>query len=774
MIHAVRLKRQWLRWVWQVRATLTLKMTLFYGALFVGVTMLTLYGTRKVIETYAENVIRREMNVGSALFDRISVMQQRQLGQAADVLASDFGFREAVGTGDAPTIMSALQSLEGRFQLDHAMFVAVDGTVIGDLNDLSRPEQDQLYEALDSGRRQGVVRWGTDSHIAAAAPVKSPMLVGWVVFARNMGPADLEALAKLSSLDLHPQLVPLAHVPSNTLPSGNSAPALHEIERDGQHMLIQARAVETLAEQAPEVLMLEYSMTRAMAGYAPILWALFGFGAFGAVLAIAGAWVASRRLTRPIVALAAAARRVSAGEHAQVQVETRDEIGRLAQSFNRMVDAVEQREAKIAHMAFHDALTGLPNRTLLREQVALGLQRTDGGPIALFCIDIDNFKSINETLGHPVGDTLLRQVAERLGATCPGGFLARLAGDEFAVKLRGGTQTPDQIGRALVGAMAQPFQVDGHRIIVSASIGIALSPQDGADATGLLKNAELALHRAKSEGKGSHRFFESGMDAQAQARRALETDLHDALRNGELALHFQPLFGLSQNRVTAFEALLRWHHPTRGMVSPIDFIPLAEETGLIIPIGEWVLHEACRIAATWPDHIRVAANISPIQFRSPNLAAVVLQALARSGIAPNRLELEITESLFIDNVETTLASLHSLRALGVRVALDDFGTGYSSLSYLRSFPFDKLKIDRSFIVDLLEHKGATAIIRAITTLADALGIETTAEGVETSDQLEILQAEGCGQIQGYFFSRPIPAQEVAALLTKLDGERQAA
>jgi len=226
--------------------------------------------------------------------------------------------------------------------------------------------------------------------------------------------------------------------------------------------------------------------------------------------------------------------------------------------------------------------------------------------------------------------------------------------------------------------------------------------------------------------------------------------------------------------VTAFEALLRWQHPTRGMVSPVHFIPLAEETGLIIPIGEWALHEACRIAATWPDHIRVAVNISPIQFRSPNLAAVVLQALARSGLAPNRLELEITESLFIDNVEATLSSLHSLRALGVRVALDDFGTGYSSLSYLRSFPFDKLKIDRSFIVDLLEHQGATAIIRAITTLADALGIETTAEGVEHSDQLDILRAEGCGQIQGYLFSRPIPAQDVDALLDKLDGARKAA
>lgn len=767
MIHIIPVKRLWRRAVWRLQSTLTFRMTLFYGALFVVVSTLSLLGTRKAIESYAESEIRREMTVGSALFDRIATMQFHQLTQAGNVLASDFGFREAVGTSDAPTIASALQSLQGRFKIDHAMFVGIDGTIAGHADGLSASDRTQLFDALDAGRERGIVRWGEESHMVAAAPVRAPMLMGWVVFARNMGPADLQQLAKLSSIDLHPQLLPLSAARARST-------QVREIDRDGERILIWAQPVPVMVEAAPQRLVLEYSLTQALSGYAPILWALFGFGALGLVLAIAGAFAASRRLARPIIALEAAARKVSAGEHAQVVVETRDEIGRLARSFNRMVKAVEERERQIAHMAFHDSLTGLANRALLREQIALALHRHGGVDFALFCLDLDNFKAVNDTLGHPTGDALLCEVAARLAETCPQGFVARLGGDEFAVIVQDGTGAADQTGRAIVQALTRPFSVNGHRIVTGGSVGIALAPQDGQDATSLLKNADLALYRAKNDGKGSHRFFENAMDAEAQARRAMEVDLHDALRKGELELHFQPLFGLSQNRVTAFEALMRWNHPVRGMVSPIDFIPLAEETGLIIPIGEWALHEACRIAATWDDDIRVAVNISPVQFRNSMLNSIILQALARSGLAPQRLELEITESLFIENVETTLACLHSLRALGVRVALDDFGTGYSSLSYLRSFPFDKLKIDRSFIVDLLANEGATAIIRAITTLADALGIETTAEGVESSEQLDILRSEGCNQIQGYLFSRPIPAKDVPALLIKLSSERMAA
>jgi len=767
-------RRRWRRGLLRMQSALTVKMTLLYGALFVAVMGVSLYATRNAIESYADSAVRQEMTAGSALFARMAKLQFRQLDQSAAVLASDFGFRTAVGTNDAPTIASALDSLKRRFGIDHALFVSIDGSLAGDTDELTGTESDQLYDALDSGRLQGIVGWGTHSHMVAASPVRAPMLTGWVVFSKNMGTAELQQLAQLSTVDLHPKLLPIAALPASLRAAKSGEITTREWKRGSEDMLAQARPVENLVPSSPQMLVLEYSLTDAMRAYSPILTALLAFGLVGTILALWGAYAMSRNVARPIIALEMAARKVSSGEHVEVKIETRDEIGRLARSFNRMVNAVETRERQIAHMAFHDDLTGLANRTLLREQIAVFLQRAGKDGFALFCLDLDNFKAVNDTLGHPMGDALLCEVASRLARACPTGFVARLGGDEFAIVVEDGAASADQIGRAIVNALTQPFQVNGHRIVSGTSVGIALAPQDGADATTLLKNADLALYRAKQDGKGSHRFFEAAMDAEAQARRAMETDLHDALRNGELELHFQPLFGLSQNRVTAFEALLRWNHPVRGTVSPLQFIPLAEETGLIIPIGEWVIHEACRVASTWPEHIRVAVNVSPVQFRSSTLNAIVLQGLARSGLEPQRLELEITESLFIDNVEATLASLHSLRSLGVRVALDDFGTGYSSLSYLRSFPFDKLKIDRSFIVDLLAHEGATAIIRAITTLADALGMETTAEGVENSDQLDILRAEGCGQIQGYLFSRPIPAKDVDALLQKLDRDRLAA
>ncbi|MVT49437.1 EAL domain-containing protein [Bradyrhizobium yuanmingense] len=429
-----------------------------------------------------------------------------------------------------------------------------------------------------------------------------------------------------------------------------------------------------------------------------------------------------------------------------------------------------EAQAKISHMARHDALTSLPNRVLFHEQLEQGLRQTKSGDqLAVLCLDLDHFKDINDSLGHPIGDALLKEVGRRLEATVgEQDTVARLGGDEFAVVQIG--RSEEIAARALAGRLVEvisaPYQIDDHQIVIGVSIGISLSPQDGSNPDELLKNADLALYRAKADGRGTYRFFETGMDARAQARRLLEMDLRAALQRDEFEVYYQPIREVASGRVVAFEALLRWNHPQRGLIAPISFIPLAEETGLIVQLGEFVLRSACADAATWPDDVDVAVNLSPVQFKSPNLIAAVTEALAISGLGARRLELEITESVLLQNSEATLTTLHELRAMGVRISLDDFGTGYSSLSYLRSFPFDKIKIDRSFVSELATREDSMAIIRAVTGLGRSLGIVTTAEGVENDAQLELLRREGCTQAQGYLFSKPRPASDVAIMLER--------
>ncbi|UPK38738.1 EAL domain-containing protein [Bradyrhizobium sp. 186] len=426
--------------------------------------------------------------------------------------------------------------------------------------------------------------------------------------------------------------------------------------------------------------------------------------------------------------------------------------------------------AKISHMARHDALTNLPNRVLFHEQLEQGLRRARShDQLAVLCLDLDHFKDINDSLGHPIGDALLKEVGRRLAASVgQNDTVARLGGDEFAVVQLGRSEEAAAalLAGRLVEVISAPYEIDDHQIVIGVSIGISLSPQDGDNPDELLKNADLALYRAKADGRGTYRFFETGMDARAQARRLLEMDLRAALQRDEFQAYYQPIRDVASGRVVAFEALLRWNHPQRGLIAPLSFIPLAEETGLIVQLGDFVLRSACTDAVTWPDDVDVAVNLSPVQFKNPNLIASVTDALALSGLAARRLELEITESVLLQNSEATLTTLHELRAMGVRISLDDFGTGYSSLSYLRSFPFDKIKIDRSFVSELATREDSMAIIRAVTGLGRSLGIVTTAEGVENDAQLELLRREGCTQAQGYLFSKPRPASDVAMMLDR--------
>lgn len=427
-------------------------------------------------------------------------------------------------------------------------------------------------------------------------------------------------------------------------------------------------------------------------------------------------------------------------------------------------------EEQIKHMAGHDPLTGLPNRTILRETLddKLGL-RGDGNPIALLCLDLDHFKDVNDTLGHTIGDLLLREVTARLEQRLrPGDSVARLGGDEFVIvqETRGGRDEAAALAQQLVHAIAEAFEIDGQPIHIGVSIGIATAPDDGDTMDVLLRHADTALYRAKSNGRSTYCFFEPAMDANMQERRKLEVDLRQALASKQFQIYYQAQVDAASEKILGFEALLRWNHPERGLISPAEFIPFAEESRLIIPIGEWVLRQACKDAATWPSHIRIAVNLSPLQFRSQTLAHTVVSALADSGLSASRLELEITESVLLTDSEAVLATLHHIKSLGVRIAMDDFGTGYSSLSYLRLFPFDKIKIDQSFIRELGDSKDCAAIVKAVVDLGASLDITTTAEGVETQEQLSRVREHGCSEIQGYLFGRPQPLANITEVLRK--------
>jgi diguanylate cyclase (GGDEF)-like protein len=456
--------------------------------------------------------------------------------------------------------------------------------------------------------------------------------------------------------------------------------------------------------------------------------------------------------------------------------------GRVNERTARLSEANRQLQEEIAHrqksdarshyLAYHDALTGLANRVLFREDLERALQeaRNARSSLAVLFIDLDGFKSVNDTLGHSVGDGLLKMLGERLHeALTTSARIARLGGDEFGVLLTTGEhpQAGVALAQKIVNLVAAPCRVDNHNITVGASIGVAVSEGGLENPEYLLKSADLAMYRAKADGRGTYRLFDPEMDATAQARRRLEIDLRNALGRGEFEVYYQPLVALETRKVSSFEALARWRHPERGPIEPAEFIPVAEDTGLILQLGEWVLRQACMQAMTWPSHITVAVNLSPVEFQRGNVVNAVIGALAASGLPAGRLEIEITESVLLEKTTKSVTTLKRLRDIGVRISMDDFGTGYSSLSYLRSYPFDKIKVDRSFVRDLSKDDRSRTIVSAIAGLGMRFGMRTTAEGVETEEQLEWLRNEGCDEVQGRLFSMPVPAQEVLPLLARL-------
>lgn len=495
---------------------------------------------------------------------------------------------------------------------------------------------------------------------------------------------------------------------------------------------------------------------------------------FAVALARVNTQVSRRRAEQQVVIANEQLR--AANEDLEQRVEERTR--RLVDANQRLKEEIANREelqARSQYLAYHDSLTGLGNRLLFKEQIeqALGDVSVASYPLAVLFVDLDGFKAVNDTLGHSVGDLLLKSIAAKIRDLLPPtDRIARLGGDEFGILQMSSPQPASSISLAekIIEIASQTHDLEGHDVTVGASVGIAIAHPGEMNTESLLKCADLAMYSAKFDGRGTYRMFDPQMDAMVQTKRALERDMRTALAQGGFSLAYQPLVNLQTKRATAFEALMRWNHPERGAVPPSEFIPVAEEMGLIVQLGEWALRQACAQAVEWPDGIRVSVNLSPLQFAKGNLVSTVLSALASSGLPAARLELEITESVLLEKSERNIATLNQLRELGVRISMDDFGTGYSSIGYLRSFPFDKIKIDQTFIRDLLVDEGSLAIVRAIAGLGVSFGITTTAEGVETEDQVRCLNLEGCTEVQGYFYSRPVPGSEITAVLTRLSNK----
>ncbi|WP_353230263.1 EAL domain-containing protein [Novosphingobium sp.] len=759
------------------------RLALQFAALFTAAMVAVAVALSLLVASSLSQQVERDLATSGAVFDRLWQQRADELSATGATLARDFGFRSAVATGDEATLHSALDNVRLRARVSDAFIVGTDARVHGLRDGAMRDDAARLWNALDEGHTGGVAVLGGRMRQLVVAPILSPQLTGWLVLASDIDQRRMEGLEQLSAIPLKAGVM-VRHAGRWNAVAGRalmaaSAGTMPEPGRlftlpgaDGGALAL-ARPIPTLGDDQQAMLLLAYPKRLAYAQQDRLVAALIVLTLVGLLAVALVTWRSAGRIIRPLVQLDLAAARIAEGANERVAVAGDDELARLGRTFNRMAGEIEERERRITHLAFNDPLTGLPNRAMFHEQLARQLGSRDGGMIAVHCLDLDNFKSVNDTLGHPAGDELLVMTAQRLTVAAHGHFVARLSGDEFVViqQLDADSAAVDRLARGLVAALSHAVTIASQPVQTSTSLGIAIYPQDGAETSTLMRNADLALYRAKENGRGTFAYFEEALNERAQLRSRLEADLRVAIRDGQFVLYYQPLFDLATGAIASFEALIRWQHPTRGMVPPIEFIPFAEETGLIVPIGEWAMRDACRQAVHWPDGVRVAVNVSSIQFRHPSLVDMVLSALAHSGLQPDRLEIELTESIFLESEETTLANLYRLRSLGVRIALDDFGTGYSSLSYLQSFPFDKLKIDQSFIRNLFARQGASAVVRAIIDLAAALGMETTAEGVEDFAQLEELKLQGCSTVQGYLFSRPIDAAAAQALLNTNTGLR---
>ena len=641
--------------------SLSARLTVQFALLFAVAMLAVSAALSTVIAGSASREVEGQLQSSGAVYDRLWQQRSHELQNAAQLLARDFGFRAAVASADQATIESALGNAAARLRVRSAFIVSADGHVSSIDPAVSNAEARGLWEPLDDGRLTGVSVLAGRPRELVAAPIMAPTLIGWVVFAADLDAREMRGLEHLSAIPLHASVV-VNHKGRWSQAAGSMSPldsrsaglaqkhlsgAAFEMAVGGEKSIALAKPLATFSDGEDALLLLAYPKAEAMADARKLQLALAIMTLLGLLLVALATWKAAARITQPLARLDEAAGRLASGEHVQVRVRGEDELARLAESFNEMVGKIAEREQRITQLAFNDTLTGLPNRTMFQQQLdhLFRAAKGNGGLFALHCLDLDQFKVINDTLGHPAGDALLIEAAHRVQHAARGHFVARLGGDEFVVLQTVGDDRDaiDRLARDILVETAQPMMLDGNEIVPSTSIGIAIAPQDGADGGALFRSADLALYRAKEGGRGTYAFFEESLNERAQQRRQLESDLRLALEREEFELYYQPLFDLEQNRICSFEALLRWRHPKRGLVSPAEFVPVSEDTGLIVPLGAWVVREACSRAATWPENIRVAVNVSAVQFHRGSLNETILRALADSGLAPDRLEVEITE-----------------------------------------------------------------------------------------------------------------------------------
>lgn len=747
----------------QISTRLLVRYGVLLATAMAAVTLTSQLLIRRHVETTAQN----ELVSSVAVYSKIWEQRARALSAHASVLGHDFGSRSAIASGDAETIRSALDNLAGRVNMPQAYFVSTEGHVLGNSRQQIDPRlakmvvwaAEQQSEQIDQFEQIDVI--GGRPFRLIASPVMAPVLLGYIVFAVPIDAAELDQIRRLAPIALQATL--LHRAPDGRWTADRGPESDEQLARlvalsgaardrvrtvtgpDGPELAIVEPLNGNLRE-AKAALLLTYPWSAALVGYRELQLGVTLSSIFALLLALLGGVRLSSAITQPIVELERAAHNLESGMASSIEVTAPDEIGRLAESLNR-----------IGRLAFHDNLTGLANRTFVNEQLQAALEASIRleTQTAMLCLDLDRFKLVNDKLGHQVGDALLKRVGKILRDSVSDGTVARLGGDEFAIVLP--NCTPERarlLGQALIDTLAVPMKINDYQVATGTSVGVAFGPKDAHDAAALMRAADLALYSAKRSGRGVVRFFEPGLDSVAQQRHQIETELRDALQSGQFLLAFQPVLNIEKGEVRTQEALLRWQHPTKGNIAPDEFIPIAESNGLIVAMGEWVLREACREAAAWPGNFGVAVNVSPLQFRNSGFLNAIFQALSQSGLSPDRLEIELTESIFLDGEAAILAQLHRLREAGVRIALDDFGTGYSSLSYLRSFPFDRVKIDKVFIHSLQDDESTRAVVRSIIDLAHALHMDVTAEGVETAEQLDLLKSFGCDNIQGFLIGIP--------------------